>query len=95
MLPLPLLLLMLMRMLTSTDDAFQHVLLWFEVRKYVSMLENPVAIASLVFPVLRLAFLSASMPESCNRYSCAFSISLSISETRCSGLAPLAFFFVR
>ena len=94
-LPLPILILTLMRMLTSTDDAFQHVLPCFEIRKYVSMLENPLAIASLVFPLLRLAFLSASVPEFCNRYFCAFSIRISNSESRCSGLAPLAFFFVR
>ena len=94
-LPLPILILTLMRMLTSTDDAFQHVLPCFEIRKYVSMLENPLAIASLVFPLLRLALSSASVPEFCNRYFCAFSIRISNSESRCSGLAPLAFFFVR
>ena len=42
---LPLLLLMLMRVLTSTDDACQHVSLLFEVRQYASMLEDAVAIA--------------------------------------------------
>jgi hypothetical protein len=42
---LPLLLLMLMRVLTSTDDACQHVSLLFEVRQSASMLEDAVAIA--------------------------------------------------